>query len=93
MLVETGGLIDLLSVRIQHLFIWIYVPLAARPLESLEGGISRWGQRFSPMPIPPPPARPGCHITLRKSTLTGTHISVYTVCVILVTVHFTVHTQ
>lgn len=76
MLVETGGLIDLFSARIQRLFIWIYVPLAARPLESLEGGISRRGQRFSPPP--PPPERPGCHITLRKSTLTGT---AYTQCV------------
>lgn len=43
-----GGLIGLLSAHIYHVFIWIHVPLAARPLEGLEVGISRWGQRFSP---------------------------------------------
>lgn len=38
-----GGLAGLLSVHIDHLFIWTHVPLVARPLESLEVAISRWG--------------------------------------------------
>ena len=35
-----------LSAHSYHLFIWIYDPFATRLLEGLEGGRSRWDQRF-----------------------------------------------
>lgn len=52
--------------------------ISSRPLESLEVGISRWGQRFSVPPAPPP----RCHITLQKMhTYTHTHLCMHIVCV------------
>lgn len=40
---------DLLSVHVQYLFIWNHVPLAARPFDRLEVGMSILGENTLPL--------------------------------------------